>query len=89
MKAKDNGEPYQLRWQKSKKVSVCCVPSCSSVNIKAEKHHFTWEVICDSTGIASLESPGNISSCTKHYQQICSMLNAKSDACKFCGVPKQ
>ena len=53
MKARDNGEPYQLRWQKSKKVSVCCVPSCSSVNIKAEQHHFAWEVICDSIGIAS------------------------------------
>ena len=31
-----------------KKVSVCCVPSSSLVNIKAEKHDFTWEVICDS-----------------------------------------
>ena len=32
MKARDNVEPYKLRCQKSKKVSVCCVPSCSSVN---------------------------------------------------------
>ena len=51
--------------------------------IKAEKHHFTWEVICDSIGI---ESPGDISLCTKHYQQVYRMLNAESDGCKSCGV---
>ena len=86
LKARDKGEPYQLRWMKGKVVSVCCVPSCSSVNIKAEKHNFTWEVICDSIGIACIESPGDVSLCTKHYQQIYRMLNAKSDACKSCGV---
>ena len=52
LKARDKGEPYQLRWLKGKKVSLCCVPSCSLVDIKAEKHEFTWEVICDSMGIA-------------------------------------
>ena len=51
MKARDDGEPYQLRWLKDKRVSQCCVPSCSSVDIKAEKHEFTWEVICDSVEI--------------------------------------
>lgn len=29
----------------NKNLCVCCVPSCSSVDIKAEKHDFTWEVI--------------------------------------------
>ena len=75
MKARDNGEPYQLRWLKDKSVSQCCVPSCSSVDIKAEKHEFSWEVIRDSVGIASVESPGDISLCTKHYQYTgCLML---------------
>ena len=35
--------------------------------------------MCDSIAIASLESPGDISLCTKHYQQVYRMLNAKSD----------
>ena len=39
---------------------MCCVPSFSSANIKAEKHHLLiyLEVIADSIGIASLDSPG-------------------------------
>ena len=82
MKSRDKGEPYQLRWLKGKKVSVCCVPSCSSVDIKAEKHDFTWEVICDSIEIASIRSPRDTSLCTKHYQQVYRTLIAKSDACK-------
>ena len=41
MKAIKNGESYQLRWQKNKTVSVCCVQSCSSVDIKTKKHEFT------------------------------------------------
>ena len=41
VKARNNGEPYQLRWLKNKSVSHCCVPSCTSVDIKAEKHEFT------------------------------------------------
>ena len=86
MKCKDKGEQYQLRWLKSKKVSKCCVPPCKSVDIKAERHEFTWEVICDSIGIASVESPGDISLCTKHYQQVYRMLNEKSNACTTCGV---
>ena len=59
------------------------MPFCSSVNIKAEKHNFTgrWYV-----GIACIESPGDVSLCTKHYQQVYRMLNAKSDACESCGV---
>ena len=55
-------------------------------DIKAERHEFTWEMICDSLGIASVESPGDISLCTKHYQQVYMMLNVKSDACITCGV---
>ena len=43
LKARDKGEPYQLRWLKSKR--KCCVPSCSSADIKAERHDFSWEVI--------------------------------------------
>ena len=78
MKAKANNESYQLRWFKHK--NVCCVPSCNLADIKAEKHTFTWEVICDSIGIASVDSPEDISLCTKHYQQVYRMLNAKSDA---------
>ena len=41
---------------------------------KAEKHTFTWEVICDSIGIASVDSPEDISLCTKHYQQVYRMI---------------
>ena len=37
-------------------------------------------------GIASAESPRDISLCTKYYQQICRMLNAKARACKSCGL---
>ena len=59
----EKGEPYQLRWLKEKRVSLCCVPCCSSVDIKAEKHKFTWEVICDTIGIADVESPVDISLC--------------------------
>ena len=83
LKARDKGEPYQLRRLKDKKTSLCYVPSCRSVDIKAEKHEFTWEVICHSMGIARVDSPGDV---TKHYQQIYRMLNAKSRACKSCGV---
>ena len=43
-------------------------------------------MICDSIGISSIESPGDISLCTKHYQQIYRMLNAKARTCKSCGV---
>ena len=70
MKCRDNGELYQLRWLRNKKESQCCVPSCKSVDIKAEKHEFTREVICDSIGIASINLPGDISLCIKHYQQV-------------------
>ena len=89
LKSRDKGEPYQLRWLKGKKASMCCVPSCNSTDIKAEKHEFTWEVMCDSIGISSVESPGDISLRTKHYQQIYGMLNAKARACKSCGVLTQ
>ena len=41
-------------------------------------------MICDSIGIASVESPGDISLCTKHYQQVYRMLNVKSDAYTIC-----
>ena len=85
-KAKDKGEPYQLRWKKSKKISLCCVPTCSSTDIKAEKHEFTWEVIYDCMGIASVDTPGDVPLCTQHYQQVYRMLNAMSDKCKSCGV---
>ncbi len=88
MKARDDGEPYLLRWLKNKRVTQCCAPSCRSVDIKAEKHDYTWEMICNSLGIGSTEHPGDISLCTKHYQQVYKILNAtnKSDACISCGV---
>ena len=70
MKARDDGEPFQLRWLKDKRVPRCCVPSCNSVDIKAEKHEFTWETICGSLGLGSVDHPGDISLCTKHYQQV-------------------
>ena len=35
LKARDKGEPYQLRWLKSRR--VCYVPFCTSADIKAEK----------------------------------------------------
>ena len=41
MKCRDNDELYQLRWLKNKKEPKCCVPSCKSVDIKAEKYEFT------------------------------------------------
>ena len=52
LKARDKGEPYQLKSKRK-----CCVPSCSSADIKAERHDFSWEVICDSIGIASVTFP--------------------------------
>ena len=55
MKSREKGEPYQLRWLKNKKVSQCCVRSCKSADIKAEKHEFTWEVICDTIGIDTIK----------------------------------
>ena len=42
LKARDNGEPYQLRRLKSKK--VCCVPSCSSTDIEVYRHDFPGEM---------------------------------------------
>ena len=48
---------YKLRWMKDKKVSV----AVCYLNIKAEKHNFTWEVICDSIGITRIESPRDVS----------------------------
>ena len=41
LKSRDKGEPYQLRWLKGKKASICCVSTCNSTDIKAEKHEFT------------------------------------------------
>ena len=64
-----------LQVVEGKKVSVCCVPSCGSVDIKAEKHDFTWEVICDSIGI-DLQV-------TFHCVQI---IISKCIDCKICGV---
>ena len=55
----------------SKHKNVCCVPSCNLADINAEKHTFTWEVICDSIGIASVDSPEDIS---LHYQQVYRMI---------------
>ena len=60
MKSKEKGEPYQLRWLKHKTVSQCCVPTCKSADIKAEKHEFTWDVICSTIGIATIKSPDNL-----------------------------
>ena len=40
-------------------------------------------MICEfSIGIASIESPGDISLCTEHYQQVYRMLDARAHACK-------
>ena len=62
---------------------LCCVPSCSSTDIKAEKHEFTWEVIYDSMGIAGVESPVTYKALSTNIYR---MLNAKLDACISCGV---
>ena len=43
LKARDKGEPYQLRWLKNER--KCCMPSCSSADIKAERHDFSWDVM--------------------------------------------
>ena len=43
LKARGNGEPYQLRRLKSK--IVCCVPSCSSTDIEVYRHDFEMCVI--------------------------------------------
>ena len=69
-----------------KRVPQCCVPSCNSVDIKAEKHEFTWDMIRESIGIASIDSPGDISLCTNYYQQVYKMLDVRTHACKSCGA---
>ena len=65
LKARDNGEPYQL---KSKK--VCCVPSCSSTDIEVYRHDFSWGDVCNSIGIENVSSAVNHLLCSKHYQQV-------------------
>ena len=65
------------------------MPSCSSADIKAERHDFSWEVICDSIGIASVTSPVETFLCNQHYQQVYRLLNAKSEACRTCGVKRR
>ena len=86
LKARDKGEPYHLRWLKSQR--VCCVPFCTSA-IKAEKHEFTWDVICHSVGIASVSPPVDTSQCSVHYSQVYRSLNVSFKACVCCEVEKR
>ena len=48
LKARGNGEPYQLRWLKSKK--VCC-------DNEVYRHDFSWGDVCNSIGIENYSSP--------------------------------
>ena len=84
MKARDRGEPYQLRWHKNKR--VCCVPFCTS-DSKAEKHSFSWDVICHSIGIANISSPVDTctSLCSAHYIQVYRTQHDLA-SCVCCGV---
>ena len=84
LKARGNGEPYQLRWLKSKQ--VCCVLSCSSTDIEVYRHDFSWGDVCNSIGIENVSSPVNCLLCSKHYQQVYRMLNVVSKACVCCNV---
>ena len=52
LKVRGNGEPYQLRRLKSKR--VCCVPSCSSTDIEVYRHDFSWGDVCNSIDKMSL-----------------------------------
>ena len=51
LNAWNEGEPYHLKWLSSK--SSCCVPACTST-IRVDKHNYSWEMICQSIGIASI-----------------------------------
>ena len=64
---------------------VLCQPVILLIS-RLKRHDFTWEMICGCIGIASVESSGDISLCTKHYQHVYKMINAKSDACKSRGA---
>ena len=86
LKARDNGEPYQLRRLKSK--IVCCVPSCSSTEIEVYRHDFSCRDVRNSIGIENVSSPVNHLLCSKHYQQVYRMLNVVSKACVCCGVKR-
>ena len=56
---------------------------------RLERHDFSWEVLCDCIGIASVTSPEEKFLCKQHYQQVCRLLNAKSEACQTSGVKPQ
>ena len=79
MKAGKNGEPYQLRWQKNDHLCVVCHLVAQETS-RLKKHEFTWDMIRESIGLVSVESPGDISLCTKHNQQVYRMLDAKAHA---------
>ena len=84
--ARGKGEPYQLRWLKTKR--VCCVPFCKSA-IRAEKHNFSWEVICQCVGVASISPPADTSLCSVHYSQVYRIQHVTFVACVCCGVVRR
>lgn len=86
-KAWEKGKPYQLRWLKDKKVSACWVQSSISVTSRLTNKTLLGRTYAILAGVESL---GDVSLCTPHYQEIFRMVN-KGRARMSCGVlaPKQ
>ena len=65
LKARDQGEPYQLRWHKNEK--ICCVPSCGSADINVHRHDISCGDVCNSISLASVSVPVDRLLHSKHY----------------------
>ena len=87
LNARNEGEPYHLRWLSS--ISSCCVPACTS-SIRVENHNYSWEMICQSIGIASISPPVDTSLCKFHYNQVYRMQHTITiETCVCCGSEKK
>ena len=91
LKKHDDGEPFRFRWLKEER--KCCIPCCSSVDVKASKHGFTWEEICSCIGIGSIATctSSQLPLCTQHYQLVYRMRNVRvtEEVCQICGVKRE
>ena len=75
---------FKFRWLKVEK--KCSVTFCES---KACKHSFTWEEVCSSVGITTIDpcADTELPLCSKHYQIVYRMKNAREiedSTCKVC-----
>lgn len=82
-----DGAAFKFRWLKVEK--KCSVPFCESKEIKACKHSFTWEEVCSSVGITTIDpcADTELPLCSKHYQIVYRMKNAREiedSTCKVC-----